>query len=264
MPEIAITPPIIQENSWIESAAYSVTTQTALYCTMGALTFPFLPTTATLVPLLYFAGSTIVCSSSAKISAEYFKDLSVRWKQNPEMALSKKIYKKTAEILNFFSSIAFGYFHVHTTGSLIHEAGHALTGMILFQNANPRIMINPLEKIGLSKISAKNLSFLGNCLGKNKARLLVTVAGPLTAFLFSLGSIIAASYLPDSYQQTKLFLLTSAIASITIHIFDAFSALSIPPSAFSANDFAVLSFYGLNPAIAAISMLAISVFTLVG
>ena len=144
-----------------------------------------------------------------------------------------------------------------THGTLVHEMGHALAAWLLFMNSDPAITIH--LQGGYTEFYVRKLTALGEWLGYNRSRLLVTAAGPGLAMIDASLLLILAHFVKESHPDWHQTLLHIAINRVANHVIYALSAL-FPMSAEKAlsHDFHYLWKHGgIHPIAAAVAMTAL-------
>jgi hypothetical protein len=158
--------------------------------------------------------------------------------------------------LQYLCPISFTILDITTRDVLVHESGHALTAMALYQNARPTIEVFPLEG-GVTRYSAGPLTKLGEFFGRKISGVIVSGAGAAFSILFATVNIGLAHHFKQDHPELHRYLLCAAISSIAQHVFYALSALwEKRPS--SGHDFVKLwRVGGIHPVISVICMVAL-------
>ncbi len=166
--------------------------------------------------------------------------------------------QNTARFLKELTPYHFSFLDVTTRNVIVHEAGHALAALAVYQNASPKIAIYP-GMGGATSYYNDNLSWFGKLLGRKNSDLLVCGAGAAMAILFSIGSLAAAKRCSSDKPELKMYLIATAIVSIVQHIFYALTAFITGADQLS-HDFVALWSHGINPLIAIIAMIFLPIF----
>lgn len=161
-------------------------------------------------------------------------------------------------LLNLITSYDFSILHTLTSNVLIHEAGHAVAALAVYQNPDPKISVFPFTG-GETSYQYSPLSSLGKYLGISTSKALVSAAG--TGFGVILGAaLIGISHsLKKEHPRLSLYLLCSGIMSVAQHVLYALSALW-EASPIAGHDFVSLWKYGIHPLISVICIIALPVF----
>lgn len=110
--------------------------------------------------------------------------------------------------------------YINTANLLIHEGGHWLTAKAAFKN-NPYITVNPTEYIfntAVTYYQPQTLTALGNYLGNNASKILVTANGPITQMLSGYLNLIVAQTLPDRYSDIKTYLRLMTVGNVILQL----------------------------------------------
>lgn len=143
--------------------------------------------------------------------------------------------------------------------SSVHELGHALCFLTLYQNADPRIELS-LYKDPITRHRKTKLSMIGKKLGAPLATAIAVGSGPFLTLLVS-GIVFALGlYLRKTYPMLSKYMIAYASFDYLHHVLYAYSALNTDPWNLS-HDFAHLAIFGLHPwiAIALISTSFVSI-----
>lgn len=128
----------------------------------------------------------------------------------------------------------------------MHEMGHALTASALYQGANPRVEINPLQG-GVTYWTPGPLTDLGQKLGPNYARAAVAAAGTAVDVGIATTSFAAGYLMRKKHPVAGAVLMGYAGMSMANTVLYAASALQ---AAKAGNDFATFAAAtGIHPAI---------------
>lgn len=141
-------------------------------------------------------------------------------------------------------------FYLLSFDILVHESGHALATLALYQNPRPKITIMPYEG-GVTSWYPGRLSKLGAYFGEKPSRLIVSGAGAGLALAFYLGCIMAAYKTQKSNPEASSHLLLSSYFGILQHVVYALSALSAEAARSPGHDFVALARGGIHPLAAA-------------
>ncbi len=149
----------------------------------------------------------------------------------------------------------FAYLTAFNAQILLHEAGHRVGAMGMFQNANPQTTLTPCLG-GLTQFSTKDLTTLGLRLGRSNAMLIVTLMGPTCSLLISTIAIAVGYAIRNKFPELGRYSVGVGRGDFYAHSFYALSALSTTPGP-KGHDFLRLRAYGVHPLAAAIAILAI-------
>jgi len=151
----------------------------------------------------------------------------------------------------------FAYLTAYNAQILLHEAGHAMAAVAMFQNANPQISFTPCVG-GLTQFSTANLTALGKQLGRNKVMLVVTLMGPSCTLLISTIAMVVGYIIEHKFPELGCYLTGIGRGDFVAHSAYALTALSITPAA-QAHDFVRLKAHGIHPLVSAIAIMAIPI-----
>lgn len=180
--------------------------------------------------------------------------------------------KKVADLCHLIVCLNFSLGTALNGQILVHEAGHALAALALYQKSRPTITLFPFVG-GMTHFSSATLSPLGQQVGTEGASALVTAAGPLLSLIASSGALIYSFLLdrgaptPDTNTSPPLaergrselrgILKVAAIQDFATHTLYALSALRNPNS--PSHDFARLWKAGLHPLPMSLATMAIPI-----
>ena len=168
----------------------------------------------------------------------------------------EKLYAVTKWICPMQCSV----FYTHSTGTVVHELGHALTAHALLNNAKPRIKISA-DGLGMTMYKIRQYSYLGTLLGPSRVDLLITAGGMLATACVSSSLILGAHIIKKRHPQLYRYVIASSVASVAREVLYACSALgkAIKPS---SHDFVHLRFLGIHPLVSAAIVAAPTVIAL--
>lgn len=178
------------------------------------------------------------------------------------IALLEKRLSTSLNVVKVVCPMAFSVVDMNTRSLITHEAGHAITSMALYKNANPNIQLYPHSASGWNPFwmftgdtswSTKQLTPLGEMIGRNGSAILTIGAGAGFSVLFGIFALIASHKCKDKHPELSRYFLASAISSIVQQVFYALSALW-QTNARSVHDFVQLWASGIHPALAAIAL----------
>lgn len=161
-----------------------------------------------------------------------------------------------------------GMHYAYGPGTMIHEAGHAMTACMVYKDANPTISVTPFGG-GETRYNASALTPLGKAFGESGSRMFVAGAGAgLWVILSSIALIFSHKYknattatgarAPDEgKRELSRYLWLTAITAIAQHVFYALSALGASLKEDTGHDFIRLAIGGVHPIVSAISILVI-------
>lgn len=170
---------------------------------------------------------------------------------------------KVITVLDWIAPLQFAKFDDITRNTLVHEGGHALAAGVLFKNARPSISLT-LDGGGATSYYIKELSWLGNQIGKLNSKIIIAAAGPFLEIVTATAMIGCAYRVREKNPELRRYLLCSAIMSIFNSVKYALSALSnvkFNP----AHDFMYLWKIGtIHPVVSAVSMIALPALVQLG
>jgi hypothetical protein len=100
---------------------------------------------------------------------------------------------------------------------LFHEGGHALSALALFKNSRPEISIEPGyfgAITGSTKYYTTELTDLGQKIGFDASKTIISAAGMGTNMLEAFLFLILSECIPDQWLETKDFLRVNAFMDI--------------------------------------------------
>ncbi|MGD0665510.1 MAG: hypothetical protein ABSA17_07305 [Rhabdochlamydiaceae bacterium] len=164
---------------------------------------------------------------------------------------SQKNYVSSSLCTALTSSV----FYEATVGVLLHECGHAAAIKLLY--AKPHIEIRWLSPFkGVTKYANKELSWIGNALGKQFSIALIHSAGTFFAVAASVSALVMGLWLRKSHPELSLYLRMISVVTVAHHVLYAYSALRTSRDCLT-HDFVRLWSIGFHPHVAAISMIAV-------
>lgn len=166
----------------------------------------------------------------------------------------------TDTISKWMPASSFAILFGATGNLLIHEAGHVVAAAYVYKDLSAQIRITGLFKAATSW-SSTGLTPFGTFLGDLNSRLLVCVAGPLTAILAGAGALVVSKMLFNRYPELSRYLAASAIVTIAYQILYALSALWTSQTDLG-HDFVMLWHVGVNPVVAGICLASIPTIAL--
>lgn len=194
-----------KEKVLIPSAIESVVTYTS-----AAVVTPFISQNASWYwhP---FAASSFVLSSNLL---------------NRMMARSKLVSENERLLwMNLmFRSYLYANFNMIFTGTLIHEFGHVIAFLVLYNNTHPFINITLPDGAYAQNING-TINELGLMLGENKTSTIVSASGAGHVMLWAYGGMLATQFIPDDYPELKMHIRLSAIFFVLKSALYALSAL---------------------------------------
>lgn len=151
-------------------------------------------------------------------------------------------YPRMRNLLNAMRALLFASLAGLTQNALVHEGGHAGMGTLFYNNAQPKITLQPLGG-GHTTINGGELSAWGERLGADNSHILFSTGGTIATMLWNYVSLIAAQAIPD--PEIKLYLRLSVLVSLTQSVCYALSALWDCES--DRNDFCFLRKHDVSP-----------------
>ncbi len=144
---------------------------------------------------------------------------------------------------------------------LIHETGHLSASQLCF-GGPASIHIMPYVG-GWTSHATKPFTNLGQILGYRRSMFFISLAGPALAILASSIALIAGLMLRDSCPNASPYLIGMGLFEFLNHAQYAYSARSLTPAQVG-HDFVRLKGFGINPIAAALTIVAIPIFILMG
>lgn len=137
--------------------------------------------------------------------------------------------------------------------TLIHETGHAFAAWQCFQGV-PSIKIRE-EGGGSTTYSIRQMTSLGESMGIENSRDLITLSGPALALFAASIALVSSRILQNSHSQISTYLNWEGNFIYMKHIIYALTAYLTDPNDLG-HDFVRLRTRGIEPWVAAFSMLA--------
>lgn len=128
------------------------------------------------------------------------------------------------QLLQFLCPINFSILDMSTRNILVHEAGHAIAAVALYQNARPTIEVFPLTG-GVTRFSVGSLTKIGEFFGRKWTSVIVSAAGPAIAIIAASLNLGLSHYYAKENPELHRYFLCMSIASIAQHVLYALSAL---------------------------------------
>ena len=145
--------------------------------------------------------------------------------------------------------------------TLIHETGHAIAALKLYEKSDPLITIHPFQG-GETSYWANRLSPLGKKIGREKSKLLMAASGPALSLFVSSILFGISTQIKEKHPQISSYLEGMAVMDFYLHAFYALSALWTSPLS-KSHDFVVLSKFGIHPVAVAVTLAALPAFVLI-
>jgi hypothetical protein len=165
-------------------------------------------------------------------------------------------WKRCAQILDQGRYFTFAYATMKNLQILTHEMGHVAGALAVYKNCRPRIELYPGDR-GSSHFKTSQLTALGKKVGRVKANLIVTAAGPALALLVSSLLLGLSKRLQSTHPEWSGHLKAAALSDIAYHAVYALSALKTGIQALPSHDFVILSKMGVHPLGVALAIVAI-------
>ncbi|HSX10246.1 MAG TPA: hypothetical protein VLF94_00810 [Chlamydiales bacterium] len=237
----------------IQKVALSCFRELVVAMTIGSAIAIFIP-----MPM----GVAVLISSMAIQCATSFIFHSLGAFAARQVANGKPQFEKLVSVCEWWTGENFALLTGVNAQMLVHETGHSLAAYALYKTPRPRVEIMPFEG-GYTTYYKTPVGFLGKKIGPVATTMLVVASGP--AFTLLVSSLILAVGLVNMEKHPRLakYLISWGVLDFVNHAHYAYSTLSSDPSNL-AHDFVHLSIFGLNPTVAAISLLAIPIVITAG
>ncbi|MBA3602389.1 MAG: hypothetical protein H0W50_01815 [Parachlamydiaceae bacterium] len=239
--------------------AISTLKEAAIAAAMSTITCLFVATNG--IPLLITTTIAFVALNAIirSVRAILLYKLHQLEQNYPTDDSSIYFYKNAIELTEWLCPFNFGVFHMLTTGIVIHEAGHAIAALLVFQRSNPVIEVIPGVG-GVTRIMQGPLTKLGSWLGANNSYIFVVAAGPALAIISSTALIIFSHLLQTDHPEASKILLGASLINIGSHIIYAISALW-ETRMNSGHDFMQLwAIANIHPVVSAIALVVLPIF----
>lgn len=245
--------------SLVHDVAISTFKEMMISATMTAITCYFVASTA--IPLLLTTAINMVainCLIRGLTAYQQYKLYQLEQQNDPNNNAEIAFLKKNIRLGQWICPMHFACLDQTTSAILLHEVGHAMVARGIYQNANPRIEIFPLNG-GITRYQAGPLTKLGKFVGEENSDLLVTAAGPAFGIIGATIQIALSHLTKKDYPEASKYLLVAGISSIAQHIIYALSALWARRKD-PGHDFLQLWKVGnIHPIVSIISMVALPI-----
>jgi len=145
---------------------------------------------------------------------------------------------------------------------LVHESGHALAALALYNQASPRIDLIPFGQ-ALTQFHKRSLSALGKSIGPAATTCVIIASGPALTLFVSAALLAIGLAIKERHPNLSKYLITWALLDFLCTAHYAHSAIGKERFQFS-HDFVHLSIFGLPPATATAAIVAIPVLVTAG
>ncbi len=238
---VPVSPPV-RTCDLIQKIALACLKELVVALAFGALVACFVPTPAGIVVLINAFFIQLAVSLCFQTLGAYFK--------------------KITPFCQWVTAANFAFFTGYNTQLLVHETGHALAFLALYNRPQPQIAVQPFAT-GVTQFYKASLSPLGKRLGPVATTCIAVACGPaftllVSAVLFTLGLAIK-----ESYPQLGKHLIAWSLIDFFNHADYAYGALRMETTSLN-HDFVHLAIFGLHPAVAAIGIIAIPIVISLG
>ncbi|HSX37319.1 MAG TPA: hypothetical protein VLE95_00635 [Chlamydiales bacterium] len=141
---------------------------------------------------------------------------------------------------------------------LLQETGHAIAAQWMFQNASPKITINPYM-YAITEFNTAHLTAWGQNIGKSGALLFVTIMGPLFSLAISAVAIAVGLTVQKKFQELGKYLTRYGRADFYNQSLCALRVMLTSPPA-NARNFVYLKECGIHPLIPFVAILTTQFF----
>jgi hypothetical protein len=166
------------------------------------------------------------------------------------------------QLCQWMTGTCFGYLTGFNVRALIHEAGHALATLAVYENPRPLISLTPFRE-GLTQFYKTALSPFGKLIGPVGSTFLVTASGALFALAISSAILAIGIALRQEYPHLSKYLIMWSLLDFAHHAFYAYEALFMEKVSLR-HDFAHLTIFGIHPLAAMTGIIAIPVVIALG
>lgn len=169
-----------------------------------------------------------------------------------------------ASVCEWLSGANFAILTGINTQLLLHEMGHSLAALALYQNVLPQMIIHPFPFMGgLTLIHKTTLNAFGKTIGRAAATILYVGSGPGLTLLISAALLTAGVAMRETFPKLSKYFIAWGICDFVNHADYAISALWTDRTTLM-HDFFHLSTFGLHPIDAAVGVLAIPILIIAG
>lgn len=185
-----------------------------------------------------------------------------------ELKMPEGKAKQFIDFVEYIAPISYSFVHCSTADTVIHESGHALAAKVLYNQAEPQIILFPYLG-GMTSFIPKTLSRIGNLLGPYKSSMVIAAAGPAAAVGAATAELVLADKFEHTHPRLSRYLKVMGGINIASHLVYAYSAFTEASSAATAShvsghDFVKLWAGGIHPYTSIISMVAVPIIVKTG
>ncbi len=245
-------------NKLIYDVALATFAEMGVSSAMTAVTCCFVASTS-IGLLITTAIATIALNALFRTSFAYLEYRADQIKEKKDLGL----VLRAVHFTRWFNAFTFGVFELTTTATLIHEFGHAVAALTVYQNPRLKISIFPI-KGGFTRISPGPLTKLGECLGNKNSYLFVAAAGPAFGILSATIKLIFAHHCQKDHPDISRTLNAGAITEIASHVLYALSAFGESRHNISHDFIALWSIGNIHPVVSIVSMVTLPIFVKIG
>lgn len=254
---IAFISPKQKQLLIIKDIAISSLKEFTITLAFTGITCIFVASSAIPTLLLITIGTIVLNTVIRSITGYIAYELHQAKKLNSDQEDIQKLQFWCA-LLQYLCPISFSLLDATTRSILVHEAGHAFTVHLLYQNARTKIEIFPL-KGGVTWYWAGPLSKVGEFFGQKYCHLIFSAAGPAAAIFIATIDLGLSHYFKQEHPELHRYFLCAAISSIAQHILYALSAL-LAKNPRSEHDFIQLwKLGGIHPLLSVICIVALPI-----
>lgn len=245
--------PLFDKQSIVHNIAVATLKEMAISVGMTAITCCFVASPA--IPSLLIGTITILfINLFFRVAIAYLKN---KTSQMPDCNRKQNL-EKLLKYSEWMCPTTFSLLDQTTTSVLVHEGGHTLASLLVYQKNHPSIEIFPWEG-GVTKFNAGILTEFGRFLGEKNARLLTIAAGPASQIILATLQIAFAHKLKEKYPTISKTLLVAGIHNIAQEVLYALSALLSSQKSLGHDFNNLWTLGGIHPVAAVIAMVALPI-----
>lgn len=163
----------------------------------------------------------------------------------PKKEEEKNTPTKLEKSCDWVIASIFSLFSTLKLQTLVHESGHAIAANLLFKDARPAIFMTGGASAH-TEYTISSLSNLGLKLGKERAKAIVSLSGPLLSLSLASALLILGLFIKEKHPALSKYLTVAALADFIFHTLYSVSALFTAPENV-AHDFIRIQSLGIHP-----------------
>lgn len=259
-----------EADTLIVEVAKAVLIEFGVAMLFSSITVIFVANPLAIFGIFAFTGSLVLFNTALRCALVYkmrqLCDLKSQQEAAPTPERKQQIMQMAEDVetwqavVGIVCPFTFSIIDRNTKDLVTHEAGHALCAMAMYKNAHPKITItfDPPFNEGYTQWHNKDLTVLGQALGRDKAAIICSAGGTGLSLLVATTQLILANKYDKSHPEFSRYLIASAISSFIHHLIYALSALW-ESAKNRSHDFLQLWNAGIHPLLSASTIVAIPI-----